>query len=373
MLNSFDQLFYEPIKEIKNFNLVKDNITFQDFILLYEQTSDIEDKINLLKLLKLNFSNDFSQLNICIFCSSNNKNQLNSLLIKKELDIETDLETEQSNSLYPLDKNNEYICWIIQEYFSQNNEIIKQYLNDILILIISVIGVNKYQISKIYEELSKIYFYSEQKTNINDFLKNIKFLSVLYGFKEDNTNENSNYIKSQINNKPYNYYYFKVKESIQISPSLTSIEKSKINEGISIFICFNCLLNPKYNKFINNEKSIDQSIIFSIVFNNYNKFMLFIDNEMNLIIKLYENKNNKEKLVIIDKIENNKWYNIGINLNINKKNKKYPLTIMINNNLNNNVKEIECENLKINEINNIILCENFIGFITNFILFNKII
>ena len=371
MFKSIHQLFYEPIKEIDNFCLLKENITFLDCITIYDQSTSTEEKINILKVIKANFSHKNSQINICSFCCTNNIFSLNSLTTKSETDLETDIQSDKSNYSFYSNKNNDYICWIINEYFSENNDLIRQYLNDILILIISVVGVNKYDMNKIYEKLTKIYFYTEQKVDVDIFIKNIKLLSTLYGFKEDNTNENSNYIKNQLNHKPYNYYYFKGKEFIQINPVITSIDKSKINEGFSIFICFNCLLNPKYNNNFNNEKCENQCILFSIHFNNNNKCILSIDDKMNLLLKLHDNKNNKKKNIILNKIENNNWYNVSISLNLIKKNKKYPITISINNKFITNVEEIESDNIKINEISNIILCTDFIGFITNFIFFNK--
>ena len=60
-------------------------------------------------------------------------------------------------------------------------------------------------------------------------------------------------------------------------------------------------------------------------------------------------------------------------LNKKKKNKKFPINIIINNTQFSQIKEIESENAKINEINNITLYQNFIGFNTDFIFFNKII
>ena len=365
MLNSFENLFYEPIKELDNFQLIKENTSFQDFIMIYEQVSDTEEKIKILKSLNSIFNHKYSQINLSTICSSNNNNTLE---IKNDMEIDNDLKIDKLNISDYTNINNEYIRWITNEYFSANNETIKQYLSDILILIINVKGVNKYDISKVYEEFSKIYFYSQQQIDINEFLKNIKFLSLFYGFKESNTNENINYIQSKINNKPYNYYFFQGNESIKISPSITSNEKSKLKDGLSIYICFNCLLNPKYNK-----KASNKSTIFSIHFQNYNKFTLFIDDKMNLCLNLYDDKNKKDSIDIIDKIENNKWYNVGINLNTIKKNKKFPVTILINNVVNNNIKDIECQNIKINEINNITVCEDFTGFITNILLFNKFI
>ena len=51
MLNSIEQLFYEPIKELNNFLILKENITYEDFIDLYVKSSSSEEKINLLKSL----------------------------------------------------------------------------------------------------------------------------------------------------------------------------------------------------------------------------------------------------------------------------------------------------------------------------------
>ena len=370
MLNSFNQLFYEPIKEINDFRFIKEHITFKDFISLYEQNSNIENKIKILNSLETIFSHKNSQINICIF----NKIVPLNTIVKNESNLEEEIEIDKSNYSYYSSQNNNFICWIINEYFSENNKEVKQYLKEILLLIIPIIGIKKYDINKAYEQLTKKYFYSEDNANIdiNDLLQNIKFLSGFYGLKEDNSNDN-NYIKNQIDNKPYNYYYFQGKESININPIISSIEKSEIKEGFTILFCFNCILNPKYNKLFDEGKSDNISILFSIQFNNNHKLAISIDSNMNLIIKLYDSKNYKENNIIICIIEDNKWYNIGMIFNLNKKNKKYPVTIMINNNIINNVNEIECGNIKINEINNIVLCQNFIGFITNFIFFNKIL
>ena len=377
MLNGIDQLFYSPIKELENFRLIKENISFQNFINIYEQLINNEEKIFLLKELKTIFSHDISQINICSFCCAYSKTALDLLLNKNETENEDNLEINKSNYSFYSNRNNNFIVWLISEYFSEKNEQIKEYLNDIILLILPIIGLHKYDISKAYEELTKIYFYSEQNNKIGDFLKNLKFLSGLYGLKENNINinlnEKDNNLMIQFKNKPYNYYYFKGKESIQISPVITGIEKSKITDGFSIFFCFNCVLNPKYNANFNKEKSINQSKLLYIFMNNNNKFILNIDSDMNLNLKLQDNKNNKDKSINIIKIDTNKWYNISINFSLNKKNKKFPLTININNNLINNIKDIDSDNMKINEINNIILCEDFYGFITNFILFNKLI
>ena len=244
MLNSIDQLFYNPIKDLDNFRLIKENISFQDFINLYEQLAGDEEKINSLKELKTIFSHNFSQINICSFCYTYSKASLD-LLNKNEIDNEENLAINNSNYSFYSNRNNNFIIWLINEYFSENNEQMKELLCDIILLITPIIGLNRYDMSKAYEELTKIYFYSEKNFKIVDFLKNLKLLSRLYGLREDNINinEKDNTIKNQIINKPYNYYYFKGKESIQISPVITGIEKSKINDGFSILFCFNCILN----------------------------------------------------------------------------------------------------------------------------------
>jgi hypothetical protein len=92
---------------------------------------------------------------------------------------------------------------------------------------------------------------------------------------------------------------------------------------------------------------------------------------MNLFLFLNDNKNNNQ--VNLGKIEENKWYKISIVLNNNKKNKKFPINIIINNTPLSQIKEIESEQAKIAEITNITLFENFIGFMTDFILFNKLV
>ena len=39
MFNSIEQLFHEQIKELNNVYLLKENVTYQDFIELYLQSS----------------------------------------------------------------------------------------------------------------------------------------------------------------------------------------------------------------------------------------------------------------------------------------------------------------------------------------------
>ena len=365
MLNSIEQLFYEPMKEENNFFLIKDNINYQDFINLYEQTATCEEKIKIINSLKIIFSQPNSKLSISIFCSPVDNDSLNLLLDKSEPDNEENLEIDNSYYNY---KNNNFIHWIICEYFSEANEDIKQCLNEILLYTIGITGIDKYNISKAYEELTKLYFYSGQNIDSVNFLNNLKFLSVLYNI--DNKTKNN-----EVNYKPCNYYYFKGKEEIKISPIISSVEKTKINDGLSFFFCFNCVLNSKHNmdNMDDGEKNSDQSLLFSIQFKNNNKLILGIDHDMDLIIQLFDNKNNRDKSKKLKKIENNEWYNVSINFCINKKNKKFPLFILINNKLISEISDIDADIIKINEINNIILCQNFFGFITNFILFNKIV
>ena len=75
MLNSIEQLFHLPKKELKDSFLIKDDITYQNFINIYLQLDTIEDKINSLKSIINIFSQEKSLLNICYFCSKNIKQQ----------------------------------------------------------------------------------------------------------------------------------------------------------------------------------------------------------------------------------------------------------------------------------------------------------
>ena len=385
MLNSIEQLFYEPIKELNNFLILKENITYEDFIDLYVKSSSSEEKINLLKSLIDIFSHEKALLNICYFCLKNNK------LTEIELELEDNDDKSNINFLLPQEN---FQSWLIEQFFSEKNEQIKLNLKEIFIIVSSVFGINKYYLSEIYEQLTKIYFYSEEQDNINinNLFVNLKFLACSYGLninndisknikvKGDDKNKNEKMDMNYIyNNKPYNFYFFKGKESIKINPTLSSNEKSKINDGITIFTCFRCILNPIYcNKDkVGNKNMIANihSTIFNIIFNNGNKLLLKIDGKMNLILVLLDNKNTSynNSGLILGKIDENKWYNISISLNTIKKNKKFPINIIINNTPNTQIKEIECENVKINEINNIILYNNFAGFATDFIVFNKLV
>ena len=144
MLNSFENLFYEPIKELDNFQLIKENTSFEDFIMIYEQALDVEEKIKILKSLNSIFNHKYSQINISTICSANTNNTLG---IKNDIEIDSDIKIDKLNISDYININKEYIRWITNEYFSVNNETIKQYLSDILILIINVKGINKYDIS----------------------------------------------------------------------------------------------------------------------------------------------------------------------------------------------------------------------------------
>ena len=381
MFNSIEQLFYEPIKESENFYLLKENITYQDFIELYLQSSSKEEKLNLLNSFINIFSHKKSLINICYFGLKNNK--------IKEIELELDDNLEKSNFSSYIPQEN-FQLWLIDKFFSEEDEKIKFNLQQIFIKIISIFGINKYYLNEIYENLTKIYFYSNNKENddemnLNKLLINLKFLASAYGLdikeKKDAKNKNTNFILNNIyNNKPYNFYFFKGKESIKITPTITNNEKSKINDGITILTSFNCLLNPaqisQIDKLANKNNNNFYSIIFNITFNNGNKLLLKIDTKMNLILFLSDNNKNNNinnNQINLGKIEENKWYKISITLNTIKKNKKFPINIIINNTQFSQIKEIESEQAKINEINNINLYQNFIGINTDLIFFNKII
>ena len=368
MFNSIAQLFYEPIKDLNNFYIIKENVTYQDFIDIYIQSSSNEEKINILKTLINILSQEKSLINICYFCLKNNKLKL--------IEFELEENEDKSNISSFLPQEN-FQQWLIEKFFEEKDEKIKIYIKELFTIITSVFGIDKYYLNFIYENLSKIYFYlteekEENNISINDLLFNLKFLSAGYGLNISDNNKKI--IKNDIYNiKPYNYYFFKGKENIKISPTISNNEKSKINGGIIILTCFKCILNPVY---INMDKTQNKntSTIFNILFNNGNKLLLKIDSKMNLVLILFDNKINKNNTVtLLNKVDDNKWYNISIELNTNKKNKKFLINIIINNIPITTIKEIESETAKINEITNITLCDNYYGFLTNFILFNKLI
>ena len=149
--------------------------------------------------------------------------------------------------------------------------------------------------------------------------------------------------------------------------------------GVSIFTCFNCLLNPK--TFLQNY-----SIICSIQFNNGIFFYMLVDREMNLIMSInndnlmmnknidtlntMNNSHDIKNKILLTKIENNKWYNIVVSLKM-KKNKKIIIHTAINSN---NYDCIEIDNSNsLETIENIFLYKDFMGYTTSFLLYNTYI
>ena len=172
---------------------------------------------------------------------------------------------------------------MIEKFFEEKDEKIKLYLKEIFVKIISVFGINKYYLNEIYEKLTKIYFYSNNEedndeTSINNLLNNLKFLAVGYGLnineKIQQKNKNINF---ELNNiKPYNFYFFKGKENIKIAPTITSNDKTKLNDGITISTSFNCILNPIYT---NMDKIASKNISKYIYIAQYS--ILFLIMEIN--------------------------------------------------------------------------------------------
>ena len=124
MFNSIEQLFYEPIKESENFYLLKENITYQDFIELYLQSSSKKAKLNSLNWFINIFSHKKSLINICYFGLKNNK--------IKEIELELDDNLEKSNFSSYLPQEN-FQLWLIEKFFSEEDEKIKFSLQQIFI------------------------------------------------------------------------------------------------------------------------------------------------------------------------------------------------------------------------------------------------
>ena len=172
MQNSVEQLFHEPKKELNNLLIIKDNITYQDFINIYSQSSSIEEKINSLKSIINIFSHEKSLLNICYFCTN---------IKLKEIDFQLDESFEKSNFSYFLPQDN-FQQWLIEKFFEEENNDIKYYLKELFAIIISVFGIDKYDLSFIYKELTKIYFYPTEENNelnINAFFA-FKIIEIIW-------------------------------------------------------------------------------------------------------------------------------------------------------------------------------------------------
>ena len=332
MLNLIDDFFHDPLKELDNFRLIKDITSLDKLIQQYKTLTKIQEKQSFMKSLKTILSHDYSIINICFL---------------------------NNNSSYNL------IDFLITEYFLNLNDSINENIHDILKIIVPIIGCNKNNLDTIYSQLSKQYFYPKEDKAIPDIQKLSNFLSILsilYGYK------NSYKIKEVKNyNTPLNFYYFKGNEKILISPNLNESTSIKLNDGFSLFISFNCLFNPKYFDKKNNE-----IIIFSICCNGNIFINLLIDNDMNLIFNITNEKNViNDKSIILSNVKFNKWVTFTFSMCTIKKNKKFHFNAIVNNTPYNDKNEIESYFQNLTDIKNITLCENFIGLLTSFALFNK--
>ena len=354
------KIFDGPLNNQDPFYLVKSNPSIKNFIESFEYKSTIEEQIILVNQLIKILSYKKSIINICIINKYNEiKTQNDNSLIMHE-------KSNKSLTMY-LNQDKNFVDWLITEYFLYKNEKISKGILNLLLLVISVIGVQKKNFQFIYQKISECFFYStkkyfheEDKININNDLNNLtrylNLLLLMYGNNEKI-------------NKPCNFYYYGNDGYLKMEQPLKEQNVLHIKGGITIFSCFNCLYNPKYI----NQK---YSIIFSIEFNEEIFFSLLIDNELNLIISItnenlnsinnYEIKNK----IIIEKIDNDKWYNMNISLNV-KKYKKLLINMILNNI---QYEAIEIENINsLEKIENIIMFKSFIGLSTSFLLYNTYI
>ena len=356
-----DNIFHSSIKYEDSFWLIKNNASIKNFIESFEYKSAIEDQIIIVNQLIKILSYKKSIINICII------NKFNEIKTQNENRLISQEKSSKLLSIYIKKDKINFVDWLIKEYFLYKNEKITKGILNLLSLVINIVGVEKTNIQFIYQKISdyffysgKKYFYEEDKININNDLNNLtrylNLLLLIYG-------NNDKIIK------PYNFYYFGNDGYLKMEPPLKQPNSLQLKGGITLFLCFNCLYNPK---FINQK----YSIIFSIEFNKEIYFLLLIDKEMNLILSMTNENLNMindyeiENKIIISKIENDKWYNIIISLN-SKKYKKFLINIIINSK---EFESLEIENNNpIEKIENIIMFKNFIGFFTSFLLYNTYI
>ena len=352
-------IFYKPINNDDLFWLIKSNASIKNFIEAFEYKSNIEEQISIVNQLIKILSNKKALINICII------NKFNEIKMQIDNNLILDKSSTKALPVYQNKDKTTFVDWLIKQYFLYKSEKYSKGILNLLLIVINIVGIQKNNINFIYEKISdyfvyspKKYFIDDDKININNDLNNLtrylNLLLLMYGHNNKVT-------------KPYNFYYFGNDAYLKIEPPVNQSNAISLKGGLSIFSCFNCLLNPK---FFNNK----YSIIFSIEFNNKIYLYLLIDREMNLIISINNENlniiNNIEipNKIILKKIEYNKWYNIIISLNM-KKYKKFLVNIVINSD---NYESIEIENNNsIEIIENIFLFKNFIGLTTSFLLYNS--
>ena len=339
------EIFQGTINNEETTWLIKPNSSIENFIESFEYKSTIEEQILIVNQLIKILSSKNSIINISIINKMNEKK------------VENDKK----------DKMN-FVDWLIKQYFLyRRSEKITKGILYLLNIVINIVGVEKKNLEYIYQKISDYFFYSqkkyfheEDKINIsNDLNYLVRYLNLLLLFYGHNVSEN----------KPYNFYYFGNDGYFKMEPPIKKTNALCLRGGTSIFICFNCIQNP----IILDQK---YSIIFTIEFNNEIFFSLLIDKEMYLIMCLSnESLSSKDtddipNQIVLTQIENNKWYNTIITINI-KRNKKFIINTIIN-----SIKydKIEIENNNpLEKIENIDLFKNFIGLSTSFLLYSTYI
>ena len=372
MNEKIKEVFYKPINNDDLFWLIKPKASIKNFIEKFEYKSSIEEQISIVNQLIKILSYKKSTINICII------NRYNESKIQNESNLIIDEKSSKALPIYQNENKVDFADWLIRQYFLYKSEKSTKGILNLLLIILNIIGVQKKNFNFIYQKISEYFFYSPKKyfyddakinigIDINNLSRFLNLLLLMYGY--------NNKV-----NKPYNFYYFGNDSYLKIEPVLRQPNNNiNLKGGVSIFTCFNCLLNPK--TFLQNY-----SIICSIQFNNGIFFYMLVDREMNLIMSInndnlmmnknidtlntMNNSHDIKNKILLTKIENNKWYNIVVSLKM-KKNKKIIIHTAINSN---NYDCIEIDNSNsLETIENIFLYKDFMGYTTSFLLYNTYI
>ena len=134
------KIFDGPLNNQDPFYLVKSNPSIKNFIESFEYKSTIEEQIILVNQLIKILSYKKSIINICIINKYNEiKTQNDNSLIMHE-------KSNKSLTMY-LNQDKNFVDWLITEYFLYKNEKISKGILNLLLLVISVIGVQKKKFS----------------------------------------------------------------------------------------------------------------------------------------------------------------------------------------------------------------------------------
>ena len=231
---------------------------------------------------------------------------------------------------------------LIDEYFLSNNE---NYCKKIIILLSKLINSKNcvYEIYEYYQQFILKYIYNKNEKITSEYLnKYLELGRVFFTFNETL--------------EPNNYLYF---SDFNNNSQLLIYNNKLLNfkEGLNILLFFNLIINPKeIKKYFNNE--FKEIVLIEIDLNSQEKIILSINEKCELIASFFH-----------DSLFYPFYINEYTNLLIKFKeiNNKIKIDLFINEN------KVNFNQIEINysEIVQIILFKNFIGTVSNIILYKN--